>query len=58
MDVGEVQVFEDRAGHVQLLSHLSLLKHGVAEPDEGEESCYGVRIRPQSWMDTDMMFVQ
>ena len=45
MDVGEVQVFEDRDGLVQLLSHLSRLKHGVAEPDEGEESCYGVRIK-------------
>ena len=52
-----MHVFENWAGLVQLLSHLSGLKHGIAAPDEGEESYYGVRCRLHSWMDTDIMFL-
>ena len=48
---------EDRASLIQLFSHLSRLKHGVAPPDEGEESYYGVRCRLHSWMGTDIMFL-
>ena len=38
--VGEVQLIEDRAGQVGLLSPLSGLKHGEASLHECEEGCY------------------
>ena len=58
MNVGEVEIFEDRAGLLHLLSPLPRLKHGEAAPDEGEQGCYGVRCRPQIWMDTDDVCLQ